>query len=70
MINEIQITNTFGGNSTVITYKQDEAGRWTEHSPWTDPEGRPCYEASVIDAVRRYDRKNLSKYFPMAGFHS
>lgn len=69
MSKQIEITNTYKGNSTQITYKQDEQGRWMEFSRFC-PEGRYTYESDVIDAVRKYDRANLNKHFPMAGFHS
>ncbi len=69
MSKQIEITNTYKGNSTLITYTQDDAGKWTETSRFC-PEGRPAYESDVIDAVRKYDRANLHKHFPMAGFHS
>ena len=68
MSTEITVTNTYGGKSKQITYKMDDEGRWTEFAPWC-PNGSPTYQADVIDAVRKFDRANLHKYFPMAGFH-
>ncbi len=47
----------------------DEKGRYIGNGYVFD-KNELLYESDVIDLVKKYDRKNLIKYFPMYGFHN
>ncbi len=49
--------------------EMDEKGRYFANGYYFDKD-EPIYESDVIDLVKKYDKQNLRKYFPMYGFHN
>ena len=49
-------------------FEQNEKGQWTAYLDGEDM-GK-VLEEDVIHFVQKHDKKNLNKYFPMAGFHN
>jgi len=63
------VAKRFDGKGTFNqVFEQNEKGQWSAYLNGEDM-GK-VLEEDVIHFVKKHDRKNLHKYFPMANFHN